>query len=180
MSYRCDSSDSLARPTPHPRSGGAASALRRPRFNTAAARASPRRASRPSPLTEGGGASRSTREYPSRERSYQAEHTRSYPNTEVKQPRAWLVLGWETTMEFHVLFALSLFQHGWQPRAQVPRRGSDPRDLERSHTRPSASASRRDRGPFFLRLICLCVLCLCNLRHNNATTHEALGLWPMQ
>ena len=163
MSYRCDSSDSLARPTPHPRSGGAASALRRQRFNTAAARASPRRASRPSPLTEGGGASRSTREYPSRERSYQAEHTRSYPNTEVKQPRAWLVLGWETTMEFHVLFALSLSLSTWlaASRTQVPRRGSDPRDLERSHTRPSASASRRDRGPFFLRLICLCNY-LCN------------------
>ena len=108
MSYRCDSSDSLARPTPHPpewrRRVGAPTAA----VYTAAARASPRRASRPSPLTEGGGASRSTREYPSRERSYQAEHTRSYPNTEVKQPRAWLVLGWETTMEFHVLFALSL------------------------------------------------------------------------
>ena len=168
MSYRCDSSDSLARPTPHPRSGGAASALRRQRFNTAAARASPRRASRPSPLTEGGGASRSTREYPSRERSYQAEHTRSYPNTEVKQPRAWLVLGWETTMEFHVLFALSLFQHGWQPRAHKCRdAGPIPailNDHTNQHTRPSASASRRDRGPFFLRLICLCncLICLCN------------------
>ena len=136
MSYRCDSSDSLARPTPHPRSGGAASALRRQRFNTAAARASPRRASRPSPLTEGGGASRSTREYPSRERSYQAEHTRSYPNTEVKQPRAWLVLGWETTMEFHVLFALftSFNMAGSLARyitcIYSARRGSDPRGLE--------------------------------------------------
>ena len=135
MSYRCDSSDSLARPTPHPpewrRRVGAPTAA----INTAAARASPRRASRPSPLTEGGGASRSTREYPSRERSYQAEHTRSYPNTEVKQPRAWLVLGWETTMEFHVLFALSLSLSTWlaASRTQVPRRGSDPRDLERSH-----------------------------------------------
>ena len=158
MSYRCDSSDSLARPTPHPRSGGAASALGRQRFNTAAARASPRRASRPSPLTEGGGASRSTREYPSRERSYQAEHTRSYPNTEVKQPRAWLVLGWETTMEFHVLFALSLsFNMAGSLAHTVPRRGSDPRDLERSHTQGPRPLPRAETGGlfscvFFLRL----------------------------
>ena len=106
MSYRCDSSELVRSTNTTPpewrRRVGAPTAA----INTAAARASPRRASRPSPLTEGGGASRSTREYPSRERSYQAEHTRSYPNTEVKQPRAWLVLGWETTMEFHVLFAL--------------------------------------------------------------------------
>ena len=149
--------NSFARPTPHPpewrRRVGAPTAA----VYTAAARASPRRASRPSPLTEGGGASRSTREYPSRERSYQAEHTRSYPNTEVKQPRAWLVLGWETTMEFHVLFALSLFQHGWQPRAQCRDAGPIPailNDHTNQHTRPSASASRRDRGPFFLRLVC--------------------------
>ena len=149
MSYRCDSSDSLARPTPHPRSGGAASALRRQRFNTAAARASPRRASRPSPLTEGGGASRSTREYPSRERSYQAEHTRSYPNTEVKQPRAWLVLGWETTMEFHVLFALSLFQHGWQPRAHKCRDAGPIPAILNDHTQGPRPLPRAETGGLF-------------------------------
>ena len=102
MSYRCDSSE-LVRSTnttpPEWRNRGRT--LSYPERRTP-------RGPHASPFDRGKGASRSTREYPSRERSYQAEHTRSYPNTEVKQPRAWLVLGWETTMEFHVLFALSL------------------------------------------------------------------------
>ena len=164
MSYRCDSSDSLARPTPHPRSGGAASALRRQRFNTAAARASPRRASRPSPLTEGGGASRSTREYPSRERSYQAEHTRSYPNTEVKQPRAWLVLGWETTMEFHVLFALSLSLSTWLAASRTQCRDAGPipailNDHTKNNTQGPRPLPRAETGGLFS---CVSFVCVCN------------------
>ncbi len=36
-------------------------------------------------------------------RPHLAQHTSSRPITEVKQPRAWLVLGWVTTWEYRVL-----------------------------------------------------------------------------
>ena len=36
-------------------------------------------------------------------RPYHVEHTGSRPITEVKQRRAWLVLGWVTAWEYHVL-----------------------------------------------------------------------------
>lgn len=43
-----------------------------------------------------------------RQRPYHVEHTGSRPITEVKQRRAWLVLGWVTAWENRVLLA-SLF-----------------------------------------------------------------------
>lgn len=41
----------------------------------------------------------------SRQRPYHVEYTGSRPITEVKQRRAWLVLGWVTAWEHHVLLA---------------------------------------------------------------------------
>ena len=60
-------------------------------------------------------------------------------------------------MEFHVLFALSLSLSTWlaASRTQVPRRGSDPRDLDRSHktTHKALGLCLAQRpGAFFLAL----------------------------
>ena len=44
-----------------------------------------------------------------RERSYHVENTSSRPITEVKQRRAWLVLGWVTAWEHHVMLTFFLF-----------------------------------------------------------------------
>ena len=43
------------------------------------------------------------KKYDSCQRPYHIEHTSSRPITEVKQRRAWLVLGWVTAWEHHVL-----------------------------------------------------------------------------
>ena len=44
-----------------------------------------------------------------RQRPYHAEHTGSRLITAVKQRWAWLVLGWVTAWEHHVLLALYIF-----------------------------------------------------------------------
>ena len=45
----------------------------------------------------------------SRQRSYHGESTSSRPITEVKHRRAWLVLGWVTAWEHHVLLTFYVF-----------------------------------------------------------------------
>ena len=45
----------------------------------------------------------------SRQRPYHVEKTDSHPITEVKQHRAWLVLGWVTAWVHHVPLATDFF-----------------------------------------------------------------------
>ena len=45
----------------------------------------------------------------SRQRSYHGESTSSRPITEVKHRRAWLVLGWVTAWEHHVMLTFPYF-----------------------------------------------------------------------
>ena len=47
----------------------------------------------------------------SRQRPYHAEYTGSRPITEVKQHRAWSVLGWVTAWEHQVLLASFIFHN---------------------------------------------------------------------
>ena len=47
------------------------------------------------------------------QRSYHVENTSSRPITEVKQRRAWLVLGWVTAWEHHVMLTFLLFFHSF-------------------------------------------------------------------
>ena len=45
------------------------------------------------------------------QRPYHVESTGSHPNTEVKQRRAWLVLGWVTAWEHQVLLTFFIFTY---------------------------------------------------------------------
>ena len=83
-----------------------------------------------------------------RQRPYHVENTSSRPITAVKQRWAWLVLGWETAWEHHVLLAL-LFEYSYRERSSsyIYRVSLHPRQrpyhIENTSSRPITAVKQR-------------------------------------